>query len=71
MLCEECREGDATVHVSFVVEPRGELIEHHFCASCYPNAKARDDRRPKILAEFEDLISDIRETPHEEPNDPS
>jgi protein-arginine kinase activator protein McsA len=66
MLCEECRAKDATVHVSFVVAPRGELIEHHFCASCYPTAKARDDRRPKILAQFEDLTSAIVQREPEE-----
>jgi hypothetical protein len=39
MLCEECQEREATVHVAVFSWPSGELSTH-LCESCYPAAEA-------------------------------
>jgi hypothetical protein len=40
MLCEQCREKDATVHVTLVAWPLAEPASHDFCESCYTEAEA-------------------------------
>jgi len=39
MLCEQCQEREATVHVAAVSWPSGELT-NHFCECCYPAVEA-------------------------------
>jgi hypothetical protein len=34
MLCETCKQQDATVHITEVVETTSQQIKHHLCASC-------------------------------------
>src|SRR6266542_985499 len=40
MLCEQCQEREATVHLTLVVGASAETTRHDFCDSCYPSAEA-------------------------------
>ncbi len=34
MLCENCKQNDATVHITEVVQATSQQMKHHFCQSC-------------------------------------
>lgn len=40
MLCEQCHQQEATVHLTVLLWPASEPTEGNFCQACYPDAEA-------------------------------
>jgi protein-arginine kinase activator protein McsA len=40
MLCKQCQEREATVHLTLVVGSAGEIARHDFCEVCYSGVEA-------------------------------
>ncbi len=40
MLCEQCHQQEATVHLTVLLWPASEPAERNFCQACYPDAEA-------------------------------
>ncbi len=42
MLCEKCKQKDATVHITEVVQATSQQVKHHLCESCADVFQASD-----------------------------
>src|SRR5258708_29630118 len=50
MLCEQCQAQEATIHVTLVVGPGGDMSKRDFCQLCYPEVEAEHLRSYNLLA---------------------
>ena len=74
MLCEQCHEREATVHVTMIVAPSGTMTKHDYCESCFrqndTHAKAATagwtDDSPTISEEVPALSDETLMLPAEE-----